>query len=164
MASRPEGGFTRDEATGALVVTTLAMKAARLFRAALLSIANNTLTPVAFTDERFDTSAMHDPVTNTTRLTITEAGLWLAGGNVEWASNNSGFRTVVVRKNGTTEIGHLTQQAVQSAVTRQLAVTLVELAVGDYIELCVAQNSGVALNLAASPEASPSLWAVRLSG
>lgn len=100
-ASRPAAsrlpGPTND------VVTTDA-PAARVGASANQSISNNTTTAITFNIEQFDNDAIHDNVTNNTRLTCKTPGRYLIGGSVRWASSAPGQRTLAIRLNGTTRL------------------------------------------------------------
>ena len=99
---------------------------------------------------------------NNTQLVAQEAGRYQVTGTVLWAGavTPGTFRTLWIRKNG------VTFQALQSSspITTgqgQTVTTLVELAVGEYVELIADQDSGAPLNVLASGEFSPAFMMVR---
>jgi hypothetical protein len=120
------------------------MPTARVYASANVSIANNTVTPVPFDSERYDTDTIHDNVTNNTRLTCKTVGVYLIGGVVWFAANATGYRDVQIAVNGTTIVGRSVVPV--SNGTDPTVVTLSgvpwQLAVNDYVELRVAQNAG----------------------
>lgn len=135
---------------------------ARVYNNAAISINNNTQTALTFNSERFDTDGLHSTSVNTSRLTCTRAGKHLATAHVEFAANVTGLRFAGIRLNGTTYIA-LDQKPVDSAGAWIASLsTVYEMALIDYIELVVFQNSGGALNVNASGNYSPELAMWRL--
>jgi hypothetical protein len=132
------------------------------------SITNNTDTALAFNTERFDqaggaSSTQHDTVTNNSRLTCRFAGIYQITGQVEWASSAAGARRIYLRVGGATIICR--SPAVAGAtddVGRLTLSTLYSLAVNDFVELIVWQNSGGALNVASAANYSPDFMMVRV--
>lgn len=135
---------------------------ARATHSAAQSIASGAFTALAFDTERFDNDAIHDTVTNNSRLTCKSAGKYLVGGQVEFAVNGNGQRFLQIFKNGATSLGEQgvpNQSATHAA--RIGVVTLADLAVNDYVELKAFQDSGGNLNVTKSNELSPEFWMVR---
>jgi hypothetical protein len=116
--------------------------------AATTSIANNTNTTVLFDTEEFDTDAYHSTSTNTGRITIPagKAGKYAINSSFFIQEAANGGRVLNIYKNGSV---YARSQMPPDSVS-QIAVTLnlvMDLAVSDYIEVVVFQNSGGALNL-----------------
>ena len=114
------------------------------------SIPDSTFTAITFAVESFDTSGIHDTSTNTDRFTVPsgKAGYWLFNGNINWASNASGYRQIAAVKNGT--LTGSEPNPGTSAVGNILAQPLSAifyLAVADYISFYAFQNSGGSLNV-----------------
>lgn len=129
-------------------------------RTAAQSIPNAADTVLLFTAERWDTDAMHSTVTNTGRITCVTAGKYLVGGTVEFAVNGTGVqRRVYIRRNGVGAVGQSFVVPQSSYVARVSVTTLVSLAVADYVELVVHQDSGGALNVVDVDQNSPEFWA-----
>jgi hypothetical protein len=118
-----------------------------VFDTANQSIPNNTLTALTFTSETLDSDGYHSTVTNTSRLTIPagKAGKYCIMMDTSMAPNNTGFRNGAIYKNGNGIYygGEFLGNNINAA-TQVSAV--VDLAVNDYIEFYVYQNSGVSLN------------------
>lgn len=120
---------------------------------------------LTFNSERVDVGAMHDTVTNTSRLTVPSGGggFYEIGGCIEFASNATGRRGIQILLNGATVIAqHETANigAFDHAVT---IATVYQLAAGDYVELLGKQASGGALNMLATSAYSPEFFAHWLS-
>jgi len=116
---------------------------------AVQSIANNTDTVVTFAGtDTFDTNGYHDPATNNTRFTIPsgKGGYYLVTGNWGFASNATGNRECYFNLNGSFGFngGGIPAQPTSATVGTYSAI--VNLSVGDYIEMYVNQTSGGALN------------------
>lgn len=134
------------------------------------SVTSATPLTLAFNTERHDQaggapSTMHDTVTNNSRLTALYAGIYLITANIEWAANATGYRRCAIRLNGTTVIGEVLEMCVTTAAvtTRQIAHAHYALAVNDYVEVVVDQNSGGALNVNSSGNVSPEFSMVRVA-
>jgi len=137
---------------------------ARVTHSATQSIANNTVTALAFDTERFDTDTIHDNVTNNSRLTCQTAGKYCLIAQGAFANNATGERQMTVRLNGGTQLGNTLQDAVNGDETYFFAVTFTDLVVGDYVEIEFWQNSGAALNVVKSGERSPEFMMFKVLG
>jgi len=136
--------------------------AARVYRTTAQSISNAVANGVGFDAERFDTDNIHDVVTNSTRLTCRTAGKYLIGCNIEWNPNATGERILWIYLNGGTPIAEARgPNNGATAVVGQIATVLQDMAVGDFVEIYVYQNSGGALNLLSTPNYSPEFWMIR---
>ena len=128
---------------------------ARAVSNATQSIASGLVTQVALNlqTETYDqaggvASTQHDNVTNNTRLTALYAGIYLVSAFCQFAANATGLRYLFIRKNGVT--GYWTSFQLASASDKILNVSgQVDLAVNDYVEATVLQNSGAGLNVQA---------------
>jgi len=137
--------------------------AARVYHSVAQSIANNTLTALAFDSERFDTDSIHDVTTNNTRLTCNTAGKYFISGNISFAGNDTGYRYVNITLNGTTKIAIKQCVAVAGGYSTIVTIgTVYELAANDYVELCVLQNSGGALDIEFIGNYSPEFMMVKV--
>lgn len=117
------------------------------YKSATQSIPNTTDTIVAFPAETSDNDAIHDVVTNNSRLTARTGGVYVILGWLAYDVNNTGMRDVLIKKNGTTTLSRVSQMAVSGEISQLNVIAVVELAVGDYVELQVYQNSGAARTL-----------------
>lgn len=119
---------------------------------------------LAFNTEIFDAAApnaMHDVVTNNSRITIPTGGSgWYSlAGNVAFAANATGVRRVDMRLNGATAIASMIVPATAAGETRVLVSTMYRMNVGDYVELLAQQTSGGNLNVLSTSDISPSFSA-----
>lgn len=113
---------------------------ARVRRSTNQTISNATMTAISFDTERWDTDTIWD-AGQPTRLTCKTAGAYLITGHVCWDNNTGGtYRLATIRLNGTTELAR--QAGVLSAYGEASVSTIYKLAVNDYVELCVYQDSG----------------------
>lgn len=106
---------------------------------------------LALDSERWDTDAIHDLVTNNSRLTCVIAGIYEINGLVEFANNATGYRFARVLLNGATVL--ITDGELNLGASNDVWMVLAKhwrLAVGDYIELQALQNSGGSLNAVAA--------------
>jgi hypothetical protein len=114
-----------------------------------LSVNNAVSTAIGWNLEFFDTNSFHDNSTNNTRITIPSgyAGKYLFTYQLRWSSNSTGFRSAVVYINGAagTTIGRENNFGNQAVITN--GSFMLNLSVGDYVELYGYQNSGSTLTL-----------------
>jgi len=136
---------------------------ARVYHSASQTVGHASNTALQFDSERFDTDSIHDPVTNNTRLTVPVAGKYLIVGQVRFASNLSGERSLAIRLNGTTELAALVVDAVNGDITEMIVTTIHELAASDYVELMAYHNSGGDLSVVAAANRSPEFSIVRVA-
>lgn len=130
-----------------------AFRGALAYRSSIHAIPDSVETAVPFNAEAYDTDSIHSTSTNTERLTVPSgvARVRLAGG-VFFAATSSGYRSAVIRKNGsgfpgstTAYLTSLTMEVSGHSMTLQTPV--IDVSAGDYFELFVYQNSGAALGV-----------------
>lgn len=153
-----------------ILASDVAVQACRVTRAGTQSIPDNTITTVAFDEERFDTDGMHDVTTNNSRITINTAGFYIVGFHGALFSGNDYNRAfALLRINGTTEI--VRGPSVNATTTQQPHIacnTVYQFAAGDYVEVQVFQDNGAvglggsARTLDATDERSPEFYAARI--
>lgn len=148
-------------ATAAGTSTWRIRPCAKVTKAALQTISNNTITALTFDTERKDTDTIHDNSTNNTRLTCKTAGFYAIKGCIAWASNGTGERFVAIRLNGTTYLAIDRRAPVSTA--EQTVSTDYDLAVNDYVELIAFQTSGGNLDVTKSGNFSPEFSMVWLT-
>lgn len=110
--------------------------ACRVYHNTTQAITNITETTLAFNSERFDTSAMHDTVTNNSRITMNTAGLYLVSLSFELASA-ADYRYVmgVIRMNGNWNIALNSSMDNAVAVSPRMTFsTVYKFAAADYVE------------------------------
>lgn len=126
-------------------------------RTATQSITNNTATAVLFNaTDLSDTDTMHDTVTNNDRITAKTAGMFLFTANVAFAANNTGLRTAQIQHSGGAVIANFYLPSTTAGTDAQMSLSgYFKMAVNDWANLVVLQNSGGALNIqgAASTDA-----------
>jgi hypothetical protein len=107
------------------------------------TIANNTLTTLAFNQETYDTDAYHDNATNNSRLTIPagKTGYYLITATGQWDPNATGRRELYIAKNGTI-IGGAEVTASASAYPSPLYSQPLYLTAADYLQVQMYQSSG----------------------
>lgn len=116
---------------------------AQVTQTTVQTCANNTLTPINFDTTALDTDNGHSNVTNNTRYTCQVAGWYLVIGGVGWAPNGAGNRLTLIYKNGVLTSwgsGVFTATNVNSTVVQ--ASWMVQMNVGDYVEIYGYQGSG----------------------
>lgn len=110
-----------------------------------VSIATGTPTTIGADTELLDASGLHSTTTNTNRITVAKAGVYRVCAHVKFTLNSTGLRAVDFRKNGTAWVNTVVT-AVNGGDTDVAAISYIQLAAGDYVDMTVFQNSGGALN------------------
>lgn len=138
--------------------------AARVFANAAVTISNATETALPFDGEDFDTEDWHDNVTNNTRLTAKRPGICSISARAQWATNGTGAREIIIKKNGTDSISRLKDLNPDAgAETKQeISIASFRLLAGDFVELFVFQSSGGNLDIEAFFDDSPLLDIARI--
>lgn len=137
---------------------------ARVLRTTNQSLANVTLTPIAFDAESWDVGNLWKPG-QPTRLTAPITGLYAMGANAQISVNANNQRQLRFIKNGTDNFAVKNMMTLTDGNQPLMELTsMYRLAAGDYIEFYIYQNSGVALNAEAGGTYSISFWMYRISG
>jgi len=112
------------------------------------SVANNTLTTITWDSETFDTDGFHDNVTNNSRITIPsgKAGKYLFIAIINWNNSATGYREVRITKNGTAQ-AYANFAATPSGEAASIMHTILNMSVGDYVDLRGEQTSGGNLDI-----------------
>jgi hypothetical protein len=113
------------------------------------SIANTTLTPIAWDTVDLDTHGAHTTA-RPTRFTAPTAGWYAATGQIDYSANNAGQRNIILLVNGATHLAKMETAAVNGFDTAVSTTADVFLAAGDYLELCAWHNAGTALTINAA--------------
>lgn len=148
------------------ILTSAVQPRCSAYAGAAQSLTDSTLTVLALNSEDYDTTTMHDPVTNNSRITVPTGGdgLYLITGTAHYVSNTTGYRIAELYKNGATRLQATFLGPCPGGQDTVIPVTsVVVLAAGDYIELRGWQSSGGALNSgSATRDFTNSLQLVRL--
>jgi len=111
------------------------------------SITNNVQAVITWNTENFDTNGFHSTVSNTGRITIPSgyAGKYLFTSSGFFDSNATGSRRMGMLLNGS-NIRFSQAPATTAGSSGVTITTILNLSVGDYVEVAAFQNSGGALN------------------
>jgi hypothetical protein len=135
--------------TPAGVLTAAAQPRAHVQNNGAQSVPTGTVTALTFDTETTDVGAMYASGTPT-RLTIPAGGdgLYLVHAWTNFVANATGYRQVLLKKNGVTFQTAASAPVSSAAVATQLhAHLLVSAVAGDYFEVFVVQSSGGNLNV-----------------
>lgn len=125
---------------------------AMVYQTAAQSLANGAFTAITMDSTILDTYGQHSNTTNNSRFTCQLAGWYSVSGGVSYLTNTTGSRGALIYKNGAA-LTQATGGIVAASNALHVAMTgefLIQLAVGDYVELYGWQNSGGALSTAGS--------------
>lgn len=113
---------------------------------------------MTFTAEDIDTDGGHDNAVNPGRYTSQVWGYYRIGGAVSFASNATGRRGCWWRRNGTVLDGsEVVMAAGNNIVTVPARSKILELDVGEYLELIAFQDSGSTLATAVTATQQPTM-------
>jgi hypothetical protein len=119
----------------------------RVVRTNALNLATGAWTDVTFPAETFDTDNMHSTSSNTERITVPKAGLYLLQGGANWASSAAGFRYLRFGLNGSAGYSG-TVGPLKSTSNEALSISdLLSLNANDYVTLQAMQDSGGDLSI-----------------
>jgi hypothetical protein len=116
----------------------------KVYASAAQTLSNATETIMVFNSESFDTDGFHSTVTNTGRLTVPEgkAGKYLVYGQIAYNGNATGQRQTNFLKNGSGgNFKAIELNNGSSYLTNPSGSTVLDLAVGDYVEMAGYQDS-----------------------
>lgn len=123
-----------------------------------------TFTSVTLDSEYVDTEGGHSTVTNTSRYVCQVAGWYWCHGSMNFPTNSTGNRSLQLAVNGSTYPGTSVLLAAPAGNSWiGMTAGLVQLAVGDYLELQAFQNSGGTLTTTVISGIQPTLSAVWIS-
>lgn len=131
----------------------------RAYHSADQSIGSEALTTVALNSESFDNGGLHSTSSNTYRITIQRAGKYLVGFRLRFSSNAVGIRQGQIYKNTSAYPIVGRRAAISGAETFVSEYDVLNLAVGDTLDLYAYQDSGSTLDLVSGgADASSSLF------
>jgi hypothetical protein len=110
-------------------------------------------TALIFDTQLWDTNALHDNVTNNTRLTAKVAGIYQITGQLVWAASAVGLRALAILLNATYTLAIQTDAAANQ--TQYTVTTIFPLSANDYVELIAVQTSGGGLNTSVAAYYTP---------
>ena len=139
----------------AYIFPYLHFQGARVFHTTSQSIPDATPTILAFNDEMYDSDAIHDKVVNNSRLTCKTAGEYVISATVAWEGNIAQKRRLSFKVNNSVYIAFTIGHVDDAEVFYMTITTINALALNDYVELEVFQNSTVALNVLALAQYTP---------
>ena len=145
--------------------TALNLPGCRVYNSGNLTVANATAYAIPFNSEHFDTDGLHSTSTNTSRITISTAGVYSIGGNIRCAANGTGGRDLYILLNGTTALAQVgfNGSATTANVSQIQVHSIWKLEANDYIQLFFYQTSGGNLNIERFANLSPEFWAQCIS-
>ncbi len=115
----------------------------RVYNNADENTATGIATPLTFNLERYDTDTIHNITSNTDRLICQTSGKYSITGNARFDANAVGFRSLIIRLNGTDAIAVVTGPGIGAVDPADLFLaTIYNLTRGDYLQLEALQTSG----------------------
>jgi hypothetical protein len=140
---------------------------AKLTSSVGISVPDSGAAAVPFNQELFDSDTLHDNVVNNSRLVCKFPGIYILGGLLDFSANATGIRAIFIRLNGVSTLQLANFVPVAASPYTGNTVTQVtgifNLALNDYVELMGGQTSGLALNTAAGPPATPQFWMIKVA-
>lgn len=85
---------------------------------------------------------LHNPAASSSRFKATRDGFWEIGAYIKWESSGSGDRRVRIEKNNAKVLAQDERSATNGADHMSLGSVLVEMEIGDFVQIEVSQDSG----------------------
>lgn len=124
------------------------------------AINNNVYTAQLFDTDLTDTDLMHSTSSNTDRITVVKAGLYMVIPKAHYIANATNQRACKLTLNGVDVAGSVT--VANNCGTQGTSILgptqLLQLAVNDILRMLVWQNSGGALNTEAGSPLFTAMW------
>jgi hypothetical protein len=148
LAVNPSTGQAPPTATAAPVVAGPS-PACQAYRSTPQSIPHASGTPISLDAERFDTDNIHDVATNQDRLTCRTAGRYVITGYAFWAVSGAGAQRRLTLFSSALGgvIAGISVPPGASYDPYQAPAAILDMAVGDYVQMYAYQDSGAALNI-----------------
>lgn len=135
----------------------------RVYHNTTQTAATGVTQALVFNSERYDlgtpSTNMHDTSSDTGRLTCRVAGLYSVGFHAYFACPAAMYDVTEIRLNGSTVIARRSQFHTTSENAATGLWTQYRLAVNDYIEVTLLQNSGSTLTIDSAAQYSPEFFA-----
>lgn len=122
------------------------------------SVANGTWAVITFDSEIKDTRDGHSTTSNTSRYVCKLAGTYRVTGRVAFATNSTGSRGSRIHLNGNYIQGAANLAGAGTLAGISEASHMLDLAVGDYVEVAGGQNSGGSLSTAYVGESASMMY------
>lgn len=106
------------------------------------AIVTGTPTLVAWDNELHDLNAMHDNVTNNSRITIKAAGRYIAIAQIGWTNAGDWNVTIEILKNGASLAPKAISQNFRDQLVGQVVLPMETLALNDFLEVRVTHTRG----------------------
>ena len=122
----------------------------RVSRASTQNIGTSSSTALSFLTADFEVgdSGQWD-ISDPTKIVCKKAGKYIISGFSSFAANATGYRQFALKVNGTTDSQSSIMAVTSGDETSQTLSIVKELAVNDYVQMFVFQNSGGNLNIQA---------------
>lgn len=122
-----------------------------LTKSAAQTLSPATPAKITWNTENADTDGMHSPTSNTSRITIQRAGIYLVSASVRFTSNSfTDARAEILINNTTTVAAAILYNLTGTGVPRLSPCGLAKLAANDYLEVEVEQGSAGSRDVSAS--------------
>ena len=127
---------------------------ARVFHTQDNTMTNNVYTVLDFNSERWDTDSIHNPSSNSTRLTATTAGKYFINCTVTFDADTTGQRIIAIQESVDSEFIAQNSSGASDGSRRLSVSTVFDLAATQYVECFGFQNSGGNLDIAPAAKSS----------
>lgn len=155
---------SRRDHAHAMAATPVSDISCSVYNDAAITLSNDTATAVAMNTEVYDTDTMHDTSTNNSRVIFKTAGKYIVTQNLVYAHNTTGYRSIELRLNGSTQLNKTTYADFRTGDDWYAMTTVVDADADDYVETLAYQNSGGDLALQTYGTYSPGMIAIKVIG
>jgi len=139
--------------TTSLVYGNLPSERAAVSLSSSQSIVTATPTAVIWDTEDVDVGGLVDIGSQPTRITIVNAGFYLASTHIPWGSGSGGYRQISIRPNGSGIIARaFITTPLSGSADQQSVAYLGALAATDYLEVIVTHTQGANINVSTASD------------
>lgn len=126
--------------------------AAKAYAFSGISLPSGAYTVLSLNTNIYDTSSIHSTTVNPTRFTAPVAGKYIVCSGLRFSGNSSGsYRALQIAKNQVTFAS--SWLGPNAAPLTNTVTDIVDLSVGDYVEMYAYQDSGVSLSTLSGQDA-----------
>lgn len=133
---------------------------ARVRNSTAILIPTGTTVALTYDTETYDTDNIHNPTSNTSRLTAPYDGYYILGCHVQYNLGGSAntSRLIAIRKDGTTLLSRFSTTPADTGSSLMFTTTAYYFAAGEYAEVVTEHGSASNINVLTNNAYSPEFW------
>lgn len=124
---------------------------ANAYNSASQVCSNGSALKILFDSNIYDTDSIHSTTVNLDRFTCNTAGKYIVNAHIEFSPNSTGFRQIYIMRNDADYVA--VDERIprgDGATTNCNLSTILDMQIGDWVNIYADQNSGTSLNIRAA--------------